>query len=95
MKVLEAEKQNLYVYIHTNDHDPAHVHIFKGRKNDANIYEIKINLGTENTPPSIVKVNPNLSKKDVKAAWQLVADHQEILLKKWEEIHGNKKMDNK
>jgi Domain of unknown function (DUF4160) len=95
MKVLEDERQNLYVYVHTNDHDPAHVHIFKGRKNDTNRYEIKINLGSENIPPFIVKANPDMAKKDIKAAWQLVADNQETLLEKWKEIHGNKKMDNK
>ncbi len=83
------------MYVHTNDHDPAHVHVFKGRKNDRNKYEIKINLGSKNTPPSIVKVNPDLSKKDIKAALELVADNQKTLLKKWKEIHGNKKMDNK
>jgi len=46
-KVLEDRQNNLFMYIYTNDHIPAHVHIFKGRKNDNNQMEIKINIGTE------------------------------------------------
>lgn len=88
MKMLEDKNQNLYVYIYTNDHMPAHVHVFKGRKNDKNIHDVKINIGSENEPPSIVKANPNMKGNDIKAAWELVANNQEILLKKWKEIHG-------
>ena len=31
-KVLEDLENNLFVYIYTNDHVPAHVHIFKDIK---------------------------------------------------------------
>jgi hypothetical protein len=88
MKILEDKSQNLYVYIYTNDHIPAHVHVFKGRKNDTNKHEVKINIGNENEPPSIVKAHPDMKEDDIKAAWRLVADNQETLLKKWNEIHG-------
>lgn len=53
-KVLEDRQNNLFIYIYTNDHIPAHVHIFKGRKNDKNQMEIKINIGTEKQAPSLV-----------------------------------------
>jgi hypothetical protein len=31
-KIIEDSKNNLVVYIYTNDHIPAHVHVFKGKK---------------------------------------------------------------
>ena len=94
MKIAEDQNHNLYVHIYTNDHEPAHVHIFKGTKNDTNKREVKINIGDENKPPSIVKANPKMRNKDIEAAWRLVAENQEVLLKKWESIHGDKKMGN-
>lgn len=88
-KVLEDTQKNLFVYIYTNDHIPAHVHVFIGRKNDANQMEIKINIGSEEKPPSIVSANDKIKDKDLVAALNLVAANQEILLSKWQEIHGD------
>ena len=87
-KVLEDLQNNLFVYIYTNDHTPAHVHIFKGRKNDANQMEIKINIGSEEQAPSLVSVPDKIKNKDLIAALKLVAANQEALLNKWQEIHG-------
>jgi hypothetical protein len=86
-KVLEDRQNNLFVYIYTNDHIPAHVHIFKGRKNDKNQMEIKINIGTEKQAPSFVYAHDRIKEKDVVIALRLVADNQEMLLTKWQEIH--------
>jgi hypothetical protein len=87
-KVLEDLQTNLFVYIYTNDHIPAHVHVFKGRKNDFNQKELKINIGNEEEPPSLVSVDVNLKNKDIVNALRLVALHQKMLLSKWQEIHG-------
>ena len=87
-KVLEDLQNNLFVYIYTNDHTPAHVHIFKGRKNDANQMEIKINIGSEEQAPSLVSAPDKINNKDLIAALKLVAANQEALLNKWQEIHG-------
>lgn len=86
-KVLEDRQNNLFVYIYTNDHIPAHVHIFKGRKNDKNQMEIKINIGTEKQAPSFVKAHDRIKEKDVEIAFRLVVANQEMLLSKWQEIH--------
>jgi hypothetical protein len=91
--ILRDESQNLYLHIYTNDHEPAHVHVFKGRKNDKNRCNVKINIGNENEPPSIVKADADMRNDDIKAAWKLVATNQEILFKKWNEIHGFQKLD--
>lgn len=87
-KVLEDLQNNLFVYIYTNDHIPAHVHIFKGRKNDANQMEIKINIGSEEQAPSLVYAQDKIKNKDLVVALKLVAANQEMLLSKWQEIHG-------
>ncbi len=93
-KVLEDLKNNLFVYIYTNDHIPAHVHVFKGRKNDNNQKELKINIGNEQERPSLVSVHENLKNKDILNALKLVAANQEILLSKWREIHGVSELGN-
>lgn len=87
-KVLEDLQNNFFVYIYPNDHIPAHVHIFKGRKNDANQREIKINIGSEVEPPTLVSANDKIKNKDLVAALRLVANNQEMLLNKWQKIHG-------
>jgi hypothetical protein len=92
MKILTDESQNLYFYIYTDDHTPAHIHVFKGRKNDGNRHNVKINIGNEDEPPSIVKADPDMRNADIKAAWQLVAENQEFLLNRWNQIHGVQKV---
>ena len=87
-KVLEDLQNNLFVYIYTNDHTPAHVHIFKGRKNDRNQKEIKINIGSEEKRPYLVSANKEMKDRDILDAIRLVAMNQEMLLSKWQEIHG-------
>ncbi len=87
MKVLEDPQKNLYVYIYTNDHEPAHVHVFLGRKSDYNDSEAKINIGNDEKPPSFVNIY-NISNKVANQALCLVAENQEMLLEKWKEIHS-------
>jgi Domain of unknown function (DUF4160) len=91
-KILEDIKNNLFVYIYTNDHDPAHVHVFKGRKKETNQIEAKINIGSEEKRPSVVFADEKMSDKDIVKALKLVAANQEMLLKKWQEIHGISKL---
>ncbi|HBE17680.1 MAG TPA: DUF4160 domain-containing protein [Cyanobacteria bacterium UBA11149] len=87
-KVLEDLENNFFVYIYNNDHIPAHVHVFKGRKNDANQMEMKINIGSESEPTRLVSANDRIKNKDLVSALKLVANNQETLLNKWREIHG-------
>jgi len=89
-KIIEDLENNLFVYIYTNDHIPAHVHIFKGRKNDINQKEVKINIGSQSDRPSVVTASADMKNKDIIAALKLVAANQEMLLNKWQEIHGGK-----
>ena len=69
------------VCIYTNDHEPAHVHVIRGKG------EVKINLIGAEEQPTIVKVW-NMSNKEVAKAHALVMEHQAQLVEVWEEIHG-------
>ncbi|MEK6285320.1 MAG: DUF4160 domain-containing protein [Acidobacteriota bacterium] len=63
--------------IRSNDHEPAHVHAFKGDG------EAKINLD-----PVEVKQVWNMKRQVARKAKRIVSENQEYLLQKWEEIHG-------
>lgn len=87
-KIFSDQNSNLYFYIYTNDHQPAHVHVYKGKKNEANIMKAKINIGTSEKRPHLVQGNTNMTNKDIIAALKIVAKNQEVFLEKWQEIHG-------
>ena len=73
-------KDGFRVIIYPDDHLPPHVHVIK------NDEEVKIYLGNNDIPPSIIEVWMN--KKSTKKAMQIVMENQEILLKAWDDIHG-------
>jgi hypothetical protein len=76
--VLRAE--GLRVVIFTNDHEPAHVHVFGGG-------EAKINLRGAGGPPELVWAD-GMTRTEVRRALRIVAENQALLLARWENIHG-------
>lgn len=70
----------LRVVIFTNDHDPAHVHVFGDG-------EAKINLLGTNEAPELAWAE-GMSRSDIRRALRLVAEERTTLLARWEEIHG-------
>jgi hypothetical protein len=80
--------QNFTVFIYFNDHEPAHVHVFKGRKGHREQPNMRIAIGDEFQRPRIITKPDQFSKKEAIAALNLVADNQEELLRRWHEIHG-------
>jgi hypothetical protein len=88
-KVLEDRQNNLTVYIYFDDHIPAHVHVFCGSKQSRNQLNIKIALGSETERPKLLMKDQIIKTKDVIAALNLIAKHQQELLEKWKEIHGS------
>lgn len=92
-RIFETNNSELSVYIYTDDHEPAHVHVFCGRKTARNQEDIKISLGSELEAPKIIDKHKRIKRKDSILALQLVAEHQEYFLAKWQEIHGTT-MDN-
>ncbi|MGC9525682.1 MAG: DUF4160 domain-containing protein [Limnospira sp.] len=87
-RIFKDSKTNLYVYIYTNDHQPARVHIFCNPKRSNRQPGIKISIGSETQRPTIVMKHPSITNKDAIAALKLVAEHQQEFLERWHEIHG-------
>jgi hypothetical protein len=67
--------------IHTDDHEPSHVHVFKAEG------EVVINLGDATTKP-FVRENARMSVKDERRALRLATEQQNYLLERWRKIHG-------
>ncbi|PZM09150.1 DUF4160 domain-containing protein [Rhizobium tubonense] len=68
------------VVIFSDDHEPAHVHVFGDG-------EAKINLIGMNGAPELVWADA-LKRSDVRRAMAIVQDHQEEFLARWRNIHG-------
>ena len=66
------------VMIFTNDHPPAHVHVFKAGT------EAVINLA-----PVSIRENYRMSPKNLRKAVDIVTENQDLLLPAWREIHDN------
>lgn len=47
-----------------------------------------INIGSEEERPSLVSASADMKNKDIVNALRLIAANQEMLLSKWQEIHG-------
>ena len=75
------KEDGFQVRIYTADHEPYHVHVFKGEG------EAKIYLGSGIEKPSFAWTE-KMSRKDAKKALALVTDHQSFLVAKWKEIYG-------
>jgi hypothetical protein len=67
--------------IYTSDHEPAHVHLIgEGHA--------KINLvGPDGVPELVFSIG--IKKSDMRRLLGEVMDHREVLLERWERIHGN------
>lgn len=70
----------LRIIIFTDDHEPAHVHVFGDG-------HAKINLIGPDGAPALVRAE-NMKANDLRRAMQLVRDQQDQLLAKWREFHG-------
>ena len=66
------------IRIYPADHEPPHVHVFKGGT------EVKISIKNQ-----VNILNPKTMKaSDIKKALEIVQKHLSLLLAKWEEING-------
>ena len=70
----------LRVIIFTDDHEPAHVHVFGDG-------QAKINLVGPDGVPDLVWAE-GMKANDLRCAMQMVRDQQEQFLAKWREFHG-------
>ena len=70
----------LRVIIFTDDHEPAHVHVFGDG-------QAKINLIGPDGVPVLVWAE-GMKANDLRRAMRLVRDQQQQFLARWREIHG-------
>jgi hypothetical protein len=70
----------LRVVIFTNDHEPAHVHVFGDG-------EAKIKLRGPGGTPTLVWADA-MGRGDIRRALRIATEHQAFLLARWEDIHG-------
>lgn len=70
----------LRVIIFTDDHEPAHVHVFGDG-------QARINLIGSDGAPTVVWAE-GMKANDLRRAMRLVRDQQEQFLARWREIHG-------
>lgn len=68
----------LRIVIYTQDHQPAHVHVYGDG-------DCKIDLCGDT--PKLLRVN-GMSKTDVRRALRIVGEQREVLLERWNDIHG-------
>jgi hypothetical protein len=64
------------VRIWPNDHEPAHVHVYRAEAM-ARIEIVSLNVRGHDMRP-----------KDLRRALSIVSANQELLLRKWREMHG-------
>lgn len=62
--------------IYTNDHEPAHVHVYGDGEARIDILQVE------------VISNRGMSKRDLSVALAIVREQQIQLLKRWNDIHG-------
>jgi hypothetical protein len=70
-------KDGFSVMIYTQDHIPAHVHIWRAGE------EMVINIATLE-----ITTVEGMSRRNAAKAVRLVEENQEYLLQRWHEIHG-------
>ena len=70
----------LRIVIFTDDHEPAHVHVFGDG-------QVKINLFGPDGAPALVWAE-GMKRSDVRRAMQIVAEQQMQFLDRWRQIHG-------
>jgi hypothetical protein len=68
------------VVIFTDDHEPAHVHVYGDG-------EARFQLDGPGGQPVLLSA-VHMKRGDIRKALMLVAEHRDALLARWREIHG-------
>ncbi|MFQ8431887.1 DUF4160 domain-containing protein [Amaricoccus sp. W119] len=70
----------LRIVIYTDDHEPAHLHVFGDG-------HAKINLTGPDGGPELVWAE-DMKRNEVRRAMAVVTENREMFLARWREIHG-------
>ena len=77
VKVLYRQRDGYNVAVYPNDHEPAHVHVTKGKQH-AVVYLEPLEIGQ----------NDGFSNSDLRRIRKLVAEHKSSLMSTWIKYHG-------
>lgn len=75
------EEGSWRVVIHTDDHPPPHVHVYRPGG------LVKVHLAGDNGEPEVVRIH-HVSDRDAWRALSIVYEHQQAFLQHWSSIHG-------
>ncbi len=78
--ILYRQGQGYDVRIYTEDHPPAHAHVWKGDK------ELRINLITFE-----ISHNRGYNMREIRQIRKLIVENSELLLNVWNEIHESRR----
>ena len=78
--VTVLKTNGLRVVIFSDDHDPAHVHVFGDG-------QAKINLRDTASGPELIWAE-GMTRTEARRAMRLVLEHQTLLLARWRDMHG-------
>jgi len=73
-------ESGLRIVIFTDDHEPAHVHVFGDGA-------AKIDLAADDGAPALVWAE-GMKRNVIRKAIRIVAEQQEHLLECWRDLHG-------
>jgi hypothetical protein len=79
--VLRVEGFRVVIYLPPREHEPPHVHVWKGAA------EVVIDLATPQRRQTIRRVSRMRTSDVVKAFW-IVEAHTDYLMKCWRKYHG-------
>jgi hypothetical protein len=79
--VLRANGFRVVIYLPPREHEPPHVHVWKGEA------EVVIELATADRPQAI-RSHARMRAADVARAYWLVEDNTDHLLACWRRYHG-------
>jgi hypothetical protein len=70
----------LNIVIFTQDHEPAHVHVFGDGHAKFNL------IGADGLPEMVMQ--QGFSRGDARRAKRIITEQQAMLLQRWSDIHG-------
>ena len=75
--ILHRQRYGYDVVIHTNEHGPAHVHVFRGGNK----------LKAELQPVRVISYD-GFNGRERRRIRALLEQHQALLLREWSRLHG-------
>ena len=78
--ILHSQRYGYDVVIHTNEHGPAHVHVYRGGKH------LKVQL-----LPYKEIFNGGFKSRETRRIKALLHEHRALLLQEWARLHGESK----